>query len=93
MDLQVTDFVRRYDDTRKATGVLDDRDAIDFLETFVHYASTAHVRESYIHVKTAISTRDCFSNKKIVSFFPNQYPNASLVKNKILYILLLVLIR
>lgn len=43
----MTDFVSRYDDARKATGVLDDRDAVDFLETFVHYASTAHVRESY----------------------------------------------
>jgi len=79
MDLQVTDFVRRYDDARKATGVLDDRDTIDFLETIVHYASAAHVRESYTR-ETEISTSILFLEKKIVSFISNQYPNANKVK-------------
>lgn len=49
LDLQVTDFMRSYDDARKATGVFNDCDTIDFLETFVHYACTAHVRESYTY--------------------------------------------
>lgn len=42
----MTDFVSGYDDARKSASVLYDGHAVDFLETFVHHASSAHIRKS-----------------------------------------------
>lgn len=39
-------FVGSDDDAAKSTGIFDDSDRIDLLETFIHHACPADVRES-----------------------------------------------
>lgn len=46
--LQVADFVRGDDDTAESTGILDNSDRVHLLETLIHHARPADVRESCV---------------------------------------------
>lgn len=45
--LQMSDFVGSNNDTGEATGIFNNGDRIHLLESLVHDASTADVRETY----------------------------------------------
>ena len=47
--LQMADFVGCDDDAREATGILDDGDAVDLLQTLVNDASSTDVGEPLIN--------------------------------------------
>lgn len=47
----MTDFVCGHDDAGKSARVFNDGYAVDFLETLVHHARSAHVCKSCIYTK------------------------------------------
>lgn len=52
MNLQMSDFMGGDDNAAEAAGVLDDGHAVHLLETLVHHAGAADVRESWAHERT-----------------------------------------
>ena len=40
------EFVRRYDDAREASGVLDYGHTVDLLQSLVHHTGSAHVSKA-----------------------------------------------
>lgn len=43
----MTNFVSSNDDSAEATGVLDDGNTVDLLQSLIHNASSADIRESF----------------------------------------------
>lgn len=46
-DSQMSDFVCGHNDAAESAAVLDDGHAVHLLQSLVHHARTAHVRESF----------------------------------------------
>lgn len=68
----MANFVRGYNDTGKSASVFYDGHAVDFLETFIHYARSADVSKPWINAKHTKLVKKLSNFQTVIPIFQNR---------------------